>query len=186
MNDDIVFVDYYDVLQVSPTADEDTIRRIFRHLAKKCHPDLPTGGNPELFRNLVKAHDVLSDPEKRTAYDVKHQEYWDRKWQILGRATNGSIPENNKQVRERILTVLYVQRRSNSQNPGLGEIELSRMLRTPIEFMEFDLWYLLRKGLVERLETGHMAISVEGVDYVEAHTLQVNEDHLLSSHITEA
>jgi len=185
MGEDITFVDYYDVLQVSPNADEDTIQRVFRHLAKKCHPDLPTGGNPELFRQLVKAHDILNDPEKRASYDIKHQEFWDRKWQIIRQATDGSISGNNKEVRERILTVLYVQRRSNPRQAGMGDMELARMLRMPIEFMDFDLWYLRQKGLVERVETGQLAISVSGVDYVEDNTLRVSEDRLLEAHVPQ-
>jgi curved DNA-binding protein CbpA len=181
MTAEYIFIDYYDVLQVSPNADPDTIQRIFRHLAKKCHPDSPSGGNPELFRQLVKAHDVLTDPEKRAAYDVKYQEYWDRKWQIVRQATNGSMPADNKEVRERLLTVLYLQRRTDTQHPGMGEIELARMLQLPIEFMEFDLWYLRQKGLVERLETGMLAISVDGVDSVEQSSLTLSPNRLLEA-----
>ena len=181
METNYIFVDYYDVLQVSPNADPDTINRIFRHLAKKCHPDTRGGGNPELFRELVKAHEVLTDPEKRAAYDVKYQEYWDRKWQIVRQATNGSGSVDSKEVRERMLTLLYVQRRTDPLHPGMGEMELARMLRLPIEFLEFDLWYLKKKGLVERLETGALAISVEGVDNVEASSLCLSPDRLLEA-----
>lgn len=181
MAQDYLFIDYYDILQLSPNADPDTIRRVFRHLAKKCHPDSPTGGNPELFRQLMKAHDVLIDPEKRAAYDIQHQEYWDRKWQIVRQATSGSLSVDNKEVRERMLTLLYVQRRTDTQHPGMGEMELARMLSVPIEYMEFDLWYLRQKGLVERLETGMLAISVDGVDHVEKSSLHLRSDRLLEA-----
>lgn len=185
MTEDHLFIDYYDVLQISQNADPDTIKRIFRHLAKKCHPDLPTGGNPELFRQLVKAHEVLIDPEKRAAYDLRHQEYWDRKWKIVSQATGGTKPQNNKEIRERILSLLYVQRRTDTQHPGMGDIELARLMRMPLEFMDFDLWYLYRKGLVEKLETGQMAISVDGVDFVEQHSLRIMDDRLLEAHKPE-
>ena len=39
------FVDYYDLLQLSPNADEDPIDRVFRRLAKKCHPDIGEASN---------------------------------------------------------------------------------------------------------------------------------------------
>jgi curved DNA-binding protein CbpA len=181
MAQEYVFIDYYDVLQVSPNADPDTIQRIFRHLAKKCHPDLPLGGNPDMFRQLVKAHEVLTDPEKRAAFDIKYQEYWDRKWQIVKQATDGSTSMDNKEARERMLTLLYVQRRTDTQHPGMGEMELARMLRLPVELMEFDLWYLRQKGLVERLETGQLAISVNGVDHVEQSSLRLSPDRLLEA-----
>jgi hypothetical protein len=173
------FVDYYELLQISPNADPDTIRRVFRHLAKKCHPDLQQGGDPERFRQLVKAHDILTNAESRAAYDVHYQEYWDRKWQLIRQAGSGTSWADSGDARERLLSLLYVQRRTNMRNPGLGDIELSRLLRMPIEFMEFELWYLREKGWVERLDTGLMAISAAGVDEVEKSRLRLNEDRLL-------
>jgi curved DNA-binding protein CbpA len=181
MADNNLFIDYYDVLQVSPNANSDTIRRIFRHLAKKCHPDLPGGGNPEQFRQILKAHEVLTDAEKRAAYDLRYQEYWDRKWQIARQAGDGRITGNNKEIRGRILTLLYVQRRTDMRHAGLGDMELSRLMRMPLEFIEFDMWYLRTKGLVERLETGLIAISVDGVDYVERSSLRLSDERLLEA-----
>jgi len=182
MAEDYLFVDYYDVLQVSQNADTDTIRRVFRYLAKKCHPDSHGGGNPEQFRQLVKAHNVLINPERRAAYDLRYQEYWDRKWKIVREAGSGSMPKDNREIRDRLLTLLYVQRRTDMNHPGLGDMALSRMLQLPMEFLDFDLWYLRQKGLVERLETGLLAISVAGVDYIEATSLHPREDRLLEAH----
>jgi curved DNA-binding protein CbpA len=184
MIEEIIFADYYDVLQVSPNADTDTIQRVFRHLAKRYHPDSPTGGNPELFREIVKAHEILMDAEKRAAYDIRYQEYWDRKLRLLRDAGDGRIPRDNREIRERLLTLLYVQRRTSTRHPGLGEMDLAHLLRTPIEFIEFDLWYLHRKGLVEKLESGLLAISVAGVDHIEQSSLHLSEDRLLENHDT--
>lgn len=185
MSDDYLFVDYYDVLQVSQNASTETIRKVFRYLAKKCHPDLQGGGNPEQFRQLVKAHNVLVNPAKRAAYDIQYQQYWDRKWNIVREAGLGSRPGNNREIRNRLLTLLYVQRRTDMRNPGLGDIALCRMLNVPPEFLEFDLWYLKQKGLIERLETGQLAISVEGVDYLESTALHPNENRMLEAHNPE-
>ena len=66
------FIDYYELMQLSPSADADTIERIFRHLAMKFHPDNMESGDAERFRLIVDAHRVLSDPEKRAGYDVKY------------------------------------------------------------------------------------------------------------------
>jgi curved DNA-binding protein CbpA len=181
MLDENQFVDYYDLLQVSPNADGDTIRRIFRHLAKKCHPDLHNGGDPERFRQLLKAHNILTNPEMRAAYDLRYQEYWDQKWQLLRQTAEGNARGESTEIRERILTLFYVQRRTNMRAPGLGDLELSRLLRTPIELIEFELWYLREKGWVERLETGQLAISVAGVDQVERGRKRFSEDRLLEA-----
>ena len=68
------FVDYYELLQVSSNADEETIQRVFRHLAKKYHPDHQDSPDEEKFRRLVEAHRVLTDPESRAGYDAVYQE----------------------------------------------------------------------------------------------------------------
>ncbi|XP_018431238.1 PREDICTED: dnaJ homolog subfamily A member 1-like [Nanorana parkeri] len=59
---------YYDLLGVSPRASNDEIKRAFRRLALKFHPDKnPNAG--EKFKQISKAYEVLSDPGKRELYD---------------------------------------------------------------------------------------------------------------------
>jgi molecular chaperone DnaJ len=58
---------YYDVLGVSKTASADDIKKAFRRLSRKHHPD--AGGTEEKFKELNEAYQVLSDPEKRSQYD---------------------------------------------------------------------------------------------------------------------
>ena len=58
---------YYDLLGVSKTATYDEIRKAFRKLALKEHPD--RGGNKEKFQEINTAYEVLSDKEKRDIYD---------------------------------------------------------------------------------------------------------------------
>ena len=64
--------DYYELLQISPNADPDTVTRVFRLLAQRYHPDHPDTGNESMFREILSAYAVLSDPEKRASYDVHH------------------------------------------------------------------------------------------------------------------
>jgi molecular chaperone DnaJ len=63
--------DYYETLGVSRTASEDDIRKAYRRLARKYHPDLNPGDKAaeERFKNLQEAYDVLSDASKRKIYD---------------------------------------------------------------------------------------------------------------------
>ena len=53
---------------------------------------------------------------------------------------------DDKVARERILPLLYVQRRRTMKRPGLGETEISRLLNTPLELAEFPLCYIKTKG----------------------------------------
>ena len=175
------FVDYYELLQLSSNADTDTIERVFRHLAKKMHPDNKESANPERFRMIVEAHRTLSNPEMRAGYDVKYQDYWNRKWKLASEASDGSAFGGDKEVRESLLSLLYVQRRRNTRQPGLSDYDMARLLSKPFEMVEFHVWYLKAKGWVERLDTGQLAISALGVDQVEQSQLRLGNDHLLEA-----
>jgi DnaJ-class molecular chaperone len=67
-------VDLYDVLGVSEDADGETIRSVYRQLARTFHPD--ANADPaavEHFRKVTEAYVVLSDPKKRARYDRTRQ-----------------------------------------------------------------------------------------------------------------
>lgn len=62
--------DYYEVLGVDKGADDATLKRAYRKLAKKYHPDVNPGKEAEVkFKEATEAYGVLSDPEKRRQYD---------------------------------------------------------------------------------------------------------------------
>ena len=63
--------DYYEVLGVSKTATDEEIKKAYRKLALKYHPDYNPGDKSaeEKFKEINEAHEVLSDPEKRKRYD---------------------------------------------------------------------------------------------------------------------
>ena len=63
--------DYYEVLGVAKNADEKTIKKAYRKLAKKYHPDT-NAGNPDAekkFKEVTEAYEILSDSEKKAQYD---------------------------------------------------------------------------------------------------------------------
>ncbi len=64
------YKDYYKIMGIDKGASQDEIRRAYRKLARKYHPDVSKEKNAEEhFKDLGEAYEVLKDPEKRTAYD---------------------------------------------------------------------------------------------------------------------
>lgn len=66
-------MDYYSLLGVNRSASQDEIKKAYRKLAMKNHPD--RGGNAKKFQQITEAYDVLGDPAKRRQYDNPHQQY---------------------------------------------------------------------------------------------------------------
>ena len=73
----MTFRDYYEILGVEKDASQDAIRKAFRKLARKYHPDVAEdkATAEDKFKELNEAYEVLSDPEKRKKYDTLGQDW---------------------------------------------------------------------------------------------------------------
>jgi curved DNA-binding protein len=160
--------DHYEALQVSPHADRDTIDRVYRHLAKRFHPDNQESGDADRFTAVVDAYRVLADPEQRAWYDVQYERARQTRWRVFDQATTADDITADRRIREAMLSVLYTARRADADRPGMGMIDLERLLGCPEEHMKFHLWYLRENGWIQRLENGMIAITASGVDHVLA------------------
>ena len=67
----VQYKDYYKILGVERTASQDEIRKAYRKLAKKYHPDVSKDkGSDTRYKDINEAHEVLKDPDKRAKYDT--------------------------------------------------------------------------------------------------------------------
>jgi curved DNA-binding protein CbpA len=175
------FVDYYEILQLSPNADQTTIERVYRLLAKKYHPDNVQGGDEEKFRHILEAFRVLSDPVKRAGYDASYERERSERLQAFYGPSDFHEPQGDREIQRGILSLLFSARRRDAANPGVGIYELEKLLKTPEKHLEFHLWYLKEKGWIQRIESGQLAITANGVDEAMKNGNRNGKQHLLTA-----
>lgn len=97
----MAFLDYYKVLGLDKTASQDDIKKAYRKLARKFHPDLNPNDEEakKKFQEINEANEVLTDPEKRKKYDQygenwKHGEEYEKAQQQYGRSNAGAGRQN--------------------------------------------------------------------------------------------
>ncbi len=161
-------LDYYELLQVSPNAEPETISRTYRLLAQRYHPDNQVTGNEKRFRELHDAYAVLSDPERRAKYDVSYQLHRQDRWRLV--AAGGQSEDDfaiEHIFRLTMLEALYTKRRTDPGAPSLYPGELETLLGRPREHLEFTIWYLLQRKFMARDDQSRLVITADGVDHLE-------------------
>lgn len=164
---DSKFVDYYELLQISPNAETGTIQRVFRMLAARYHPDNPETGDMERFVQLDCAYKVLIDPASRAEYDAELQVRRADPIGVFGlkEFSVGIDGESNRRMG--VLCLLYNRRRTDPERPGVSVLELESMMSFPREHLLFTMWYLKEKDLVRQDERSDFVITSLGADFVE-------------------
>ena len=161
---------YYEVLQVSRAAQPLIVTKAYRLLAAFYHPDNHETGDPDVFKNIVDAYRVLSDPVRRAAYDRE------KFGMSCPPHNNGREPvreplerrsEDEQDFRRQLLQALYNARRTQPQRPSLPLMVIPDLFGCSIDEAQFTLWYLRGKKFIEMTDEG-MVITVTGVDYVES------------------
>jgi len=159
--------DYYEFLQISPHADQDTIHRVYRFLAARFHPDNPGSGNADKFAMLTTAYEVLSDPERRAEYDASREKKISQAPPLSNTIDfmDGVAGELNRRLA--VLAVLYFRRRANPLYPEVSLAELETRMGFPRDYLDFATWYLLKKGYITKADNSDFTLTAAGVDFVE-------------------
>lgn len=158
--------DYYEFLQISANADVDTIHRVYRFLAARFHPDNPTSGDAEQFRLLKAAYDVLSDRSKRAEYDAQRRRGMPQPFSSQIDFMDSMDGELNRRLA--VLAVLYHRRRANANFPEVSLAEIEQRMGFPRDYLDFTLWYLMKKGYIAKADNAQYQLTAEGVDFVES------------------
>ena len=162
------FTDYYEVLEISPNANTETVERMFRYLAHRYHPDNRETGDRDRFDLVLEAHNALRDPTRRIEYDLVYKDNLTTRSKLAEEARDETGIDRDIDLQAKLLSIFYVKRRSNIREPGVGDAELAHLVDCPLEHLEFHLWYLKEKKWIERREDGMLAITIDGVDRANA------------------
>jgi curved DNA-binding protein len=165
--------DYYEIMQLSPNADTETIHRVYRLLAQRYHPDNADTGNSELFVQLTEAFQALSDPERRASYDARYSSQRQLRWKIFDQAVVATGPEVEKRKRQGILALLYAITVKDPERASMTVHAFEEMLGCPREHLEAALWYLRGKGYVQRTDGGRYTLTVHGFEEAEERCVQL-------------
>jgi curved DNA-binding protein len=159
------FIDYYDLMQISPRAEAETIKRVYKLLVSRLHPDNAETGDAESFIVLRRAFEILSDPGRRAEYDREHSVKMATPIDAASLA-KGVDAELGRRIA--ILSLLYRQRMTNPEREGLSLLELQQMTRFSQEKVSFTAWYLQSKDYIRSSDNSDLVITTAGIDYVEA------------------
>lgn len=179
-NQDLM-ADYYELLQISPNADSETIHRVFKFLAGRLHPDNAQTGNQQKFQQVQAAYDVLSNPVRRRDYDLRRRETQIQPLSLSIDFMDQIDGEMNRRLA--VLSVLYYRRRTSANRPDVTLAEIEEHMGFPRDYLDFTLWYLQKKKYLNRTDNACFSLTAEGVDFVESEraTLPVLNGLLTSS-----
>jgi curved DNA-binding protein len=168
MTEESTFVDYYEMLRVSPGAELESIQRVHRALAARYHPDNLETGDLERFLLVNEAFKVLSDPEKRKEFDANYKSKKENPMPVFltKEFTEGVDGEINRRMG--LLCLLYTQRRTNTMQPSLSVLEIEQLMFIPREHLIFTIWYLKAKRFLVQDDRSSLMITSDGIDFMEA------------------
>lgn len=166
-------IDFYEFLQISPHADQETIHRVYRFLAARFHPDNPVSGDHEQFATLTTAYEVLSDPARRAEYDAARAKQAPAIPPLSNSIDFMDSVAGERNRRLAVLAVLYFRRRTSPVFPEVSLADLEKRMGFPRDYLDFTTWYLQKKGYITKADNSDFSLTATGVDFVETQRAQI-------------
>lgn len=160
-------INYYDLLQIHPRAEIETIHRVYRLLASRYHPDNKQTGDADRFRMIREAYEVLSDPEARAGYDQRLAENQPTALPVFQTREFANGIDAEAKIRIGVLCLLYAKRRANPDYAALSLLDLEHLMDFPREHLNFAMWYLKSKRYIVQDDRSSFQITADGVDFLE-------------------
>jgi curved DNA-binding protein CbpA len=181
-------LDYYEFLEISPQATQETIHRVYRYLAARYHPDSAETGDLDKFTQLSAVYSVLSDPDRRAEYNAQRAARPSAAHDPLSTTIDFlDQVEGDQNRRLAVLTILYFRRRMSPNDPVVTLAEIERRMGFPRDYLDFTTWYLAKKKFITKADNSDFALTVEGVDFIETQRATVPLlDRLLTNGKTDA
>ncbi len=204
------FTDLYEILQVSPNAEKDTIKRVHQMLSLKYQLAAPENNAVAYFASLQEAAATLLDSETRAAYDLERLARQpapvlatsnapapvrvspvaapDKVGELPvpatptseatpasdagalnpGRFREGLDINEQKRRRAGLMEICYQQRVLKPRMPALSMKQLEDGMALTVHDLEGPLWYLKETDLIRVSDAGNYAVSVRGMNAIEA------------------
>lgn len=164
--EDVFAADHYEILRLGPQADDEAIERVYRTLADRFHPDNRSTGDPRIFLRIKEAYETLSNPSKRAQYN-RQRTGSSFRFRLRGREFfDGVRGEQNRRLAA--LCLLYRQRISTYESPGLTLLDLEQLTGCTREELGSALWYLCEKKWAKFGDGTEYSITADGFDVVES------------------
>ena len=198
------FTDLYEILQVSPNAEKDTIKRVHQMLSLKYQLAAPENNAVAYFAQLQEAAATLLDSQTRAAYDLERlarqpapalaasdvpappavslvassEKVGDLPVPATPSSEDGALNPGrfregldiNEQKRRRagLMEICYQQRILKPRMPALSMKQLEDGMSLTVHDLEGPLWYLKETDLIRVSDAGNYAVSVRGMNAIEA------------------
>ena len=111
---------------------------------------------------------TLSDPARRAKYDVYYHEQRQDRWRLVSAGAKAEDDFETEQIsRLTVLEALHARRRLDPDGSGISLRELESLTGRPREHLQFTIWYLVQRKLLQRDDSSQLLITADGVDFLE-------------------